>query len=94
MQIDNALLERLESLSKIKLDDSEKEKCFEDIEKIISFMNILSEVPTEDAEALSHAFGIKNVMREDTAEPSIENSDVLKNAKNSESGCFKVPKTF
>ena len=94
MQIDNALLERLESLSKIKLDDSEKEKCFEDIEKIISFMNILSEVKTDDIEALSHAFGIKNVMREDKIEPSMENRDVLKNAPNSENGCFKVPKTF
>ena len=94
MQITNELIEKLESLSKIKLNENEKQKCSEDIEKIISFMNILNEVDTKDVEALSHAFSIKNVMREDETAPSIKNSDVLKNAPNSEKGCFKVPKTF
>ena len=94
MQITNELIEKLESLSKIKLNENEKQKCSEDIEKIISFMNILNEVDTKDVEALSHAFNIKNVMREDETVPSIKNSDVLKNAPNSEKGCFKVPKTF
>lgn len=94
MQVNGETIQRLEALSKIKLNEDEKKKCLEDLEKIISFMNILDEVDTENEEALSHAFDIKNVMREDEVIESMARADVLKNAAENEDGCFKVPKTF
>lgn len=94
MQVNGETIQRLEALSKIKLNEDEKKKCLEDLEKIISFMNILDEVDTENEEALSHAFDIKNVMREDEVIESMARTDILKNAAENEDGCFKVPKTF
>lgn len=94
MQVNGETIQRLEALSKIKLNEDEKKKCLEDLEKIISFMNILDEVDTENEEALSHAFDIKNVMREDEVIESMARADILKNAAENEDGCFKVPKTF
>lgn len=44
MQIDEQLLQRLEKLSALKLEDSEKEKALKDLEEILKFSEIMNEV--------------------------------------------------
>lgn len=55
-------------------------------------MDILNELDTEDIEAMSHAFPVKNVFREDAVQPSVEREYIILNAANKKEGCFKVPK--
>jgi aspartyl-tRNA(Asn)/glutamyl-tRNA(Gln) amidotransferase subunit C len=45
-------------------------------------------------EAMSHAFPVKNVFREDVVMPSTDREIITSNAPNSKDGCFVVPRTF
>ena len=47
---------------------------------------------TTNIEAMSHAFPVRNVFREDIVQPSVNREDIILNAANKKEGCFKVPK--
>lgn len=86
--------EKLETLSKLKLTENEKEILEKDLEKIILYMDIIKDVPTQEIEPLSHVIEAVNGMRDDEEKPSLKREEVLKNAAKSSDGCFVVPKTF
>ena len=92
MKITDELIDYIGILSRLKLDDAEKKASKPEIEKIINYMDTLNTLDTADIEAMSHAFPVKNVFREDIVSPSLDNETVLKNAPEKKDGCFKVPK--
>ena len=65
-----------------------------EMEKIINYMDTLNQLDTTDMEAMSHAFPVKNVFREDVVMPSTDREIITSNAPNSKDGCFVVPRTF
>ncbi len=84
-------IKRLEALSKLELNEIEREKCEKEIDEVIEYFNILSTLDTEGIEPLTHHFDIKNVLRADTVKPSVSVSDIIANAE-SEDGFFVTPK--
>ena len=46
------------------------------------------------AEAMSHAFPVSNVFREDVVTNGCDRDNLLANAPEEKDGCYKVPKTF
>ena len=72
--------------------DEEREKTKQEINKIVEYMDILNELDTTNIEAMSHAFPVRNVFREDIVQPSVNREDIILNAANKKEGCFKVPK--
>lgn len=92
MKITDELIDYIGILSRLKLDDSEKEASKSEIEKIINYMDMLNTIDTTDIEAMSHAFPVKNVFRDDIASASPDNETILANAPEKKDGCFKVPK--
>ena len=64
------------------------------MEKIINYMDTLNQLDTTGIEAMSHAFPVKNVFREDVVQPSTDRDVITANAPNSKDGCFVVPRTF
>ena len=93
MQINDEIIEYLENLSRFHLSKDEKEKTKADLSKIISYMQKLNEIDTENVEELSHPFSFANNFREDTLTKSTERNIILANAPMQKDGCFKVPKT-
>lgn len=93
MIINNELINYLEELSRLRLGDEEKEKAKESLSKIIGYIDILSELDTENEKEMSHTFEFSNVFREDILEASYTADDILKNAPDKKDNCFKVPKT-
>jgi len=75
-----------------------KENEFDELEKqlslILSYIENLQELNTEDIEETSQITGLKNITREDKTEPSLSQEEVLSNTKSKENGLFKVKAIF
>lgn len=91
--IDDRLIKYLEELSRLTLTDEEEAKAKEDLTKILSYIDTLNELDTENVEAMSHPFPYTNNFREDKAMASTDRETILKNAPQQKDGCFKVPTT-
>lgn len=93
MVITDELVSYLEELGRIKLSEEAEKKAKEDLQKILTYIDTLNELDTEGVEPLSHSFPIKNVMREDEIQPSVDRDVILENAPRKKDGCFMVPRT-
>jgi len=92
MKVDDALVAKLAKLSRLQFDDSEKEAIKNDMERLIGFVEQLSELDTEGVEPLIHMSKEVNVFRADAITEDISQAQALKNAPNHDSFYFKVPK--
>lgn len=93
MQITPELIKYLESLARITLSEEEEQKVGNELQDILSYIDMLNELDTEGVEAMSHCFPVTNVMREDEVQPSMTPDEITANAPESNDGCFVVPKT-
>ncbi|MBQ7580077.1 MAG: Asp-tRNA(Asn)/Glu-tRNA(Gln) amidotransferase subunit GatC [Clostridia bacterium] len=93
MVITDELVAYLEKLGRIELDDEQRVKTKKDLQDILSYIDTLNELDTDNIEPLSHSFPIFNVFAEDEVKNGDMRDEVLKNAPESQDGCFKVHRT-
>ncbi|MBE5927047.1 MAG: Asp-tRNA(Asn)/Glu-tRNA(Gln) amidotransferase subunit GatC [Lachnospiraceae bacterium] len=93
-RISNETIEYIGILSKLELDETEKEQAVSDIEMMLDFFDKMSELDTEDVDPMSHPMANNNVFREDVVTNGDMRKDMLKNAPMVSDGMFGVPKTF
>ena len=93
MQITPDLIKYLESLARINLTEEEENKVSNELQDILTYIDMLGELDTDGVEAMSHCFPVTNVMREDEVQPSMTPDEITANAPESNDGCFVVPKT-
>lgn len=93
MKIDDALLQKLEKLSSLKISDEKREGVIEQLSEIVSFVEILNELDLTHEEATFTTVAGGTPLREDIpyVVPSIVKT-ILEHAPNSENGFFVVPK--
>ncbi|MEA3372034.1 MAG: Asp-tRNA(Asn)/Glu-tRNA(Gln) amidotransferase subunit GatC [Campylobacterota bacterium] len=93
MQVDDALLTRLEKLSFLKVSEDKREEIKSQLSEIVSFVDNLSELDTsgvDDNFAMSNS---ASPLREDVASCNASvNDDIINNAPNSADHFFIVPK--
>lgn len=94
MNIDDALVNRLAELSKLKFDDSSREAVKKDLSKIFALVEKLEELNTDNVEPLIYLNEDVNVLRPDEAERNYSKEEALKNAPDKDSDYFKVPKVL
>ena len=94
MRIDDALLDRLSTLAKLRFEGEEREKIKADMERMLEFVDTLSEVDTEGVEPLIHMTDEVNRLRPDVVESTTTQEEALKNAPSKDSYYFKVPKVI
>lgn len=92
MKLTNELFDKLQTLSQIELFGSDRERCREEIEKIITYTEFLNEVDTSDVEPLVHLFTESSQLREDEPKESLHVDKALSNSPRTADGCFCVPK--
>ena len=92
MKITTDEVKYVANLAKLYVDEAEAEKLTTEMESIINFADMLSEIETESITPTNHAMKVQNVFREDKVEQSYSQADILKNAPSSEGGCYLVPK--
>lgn len=93
MQITPDLIKYLEKLARITLTEDEEKKVGNELQDILTYIDMLNELDTDGVEAMSHCFPVTNVMREDEIQPSMSADEIVANAPESQDGCFVVPKT-
>ena len=94
MTITDETIDYVGILAKLELSDEEKEQAKQDMTNMLEYVSKLNELDTENVEAMSHAFPVKNVFREDVVTNTDDREQLLKNAPEQKDGCYKVPKTF
>ena len=94
MKVNNKLIQDIAKLSKLKFDDSAKEKMKSDLEKMLAFVDKLNEIDTEGVDPLIYMSEEVNVLRKDKVSEETSQEDALKNAPEKDSDYFKVPTVF
>ena len=94
MSIDNKTVRKVSKLAKIRINEQEEIKLIKELNNILGWVDELKKVDTEQIEPMLSVFNESMIMRKD--EVSSETSDelVLKNAPESKSGFFVVPKVI
>lgn len=94
MEINDALISKLEKLAKLQLSDEEKKIIKQDLGNIIQMIDKIQEVDTDNVAPLQYINEDVNVLREDIAFNEISNEEALKNAPASQGPYIAVPKVI
>ena len=94
MKITEEIIDHIAYLAKLEFQGEQKTAIREDMQKIISFMDKLSEVPTEDVEPLIFMTDEVNRLREDIPAVTVSQDEALKNAPKKDSDYFRIPKVL
>lgn len=92
MSVSKEELYHIAKLSKLKISEDKIDSLTEKISDIVEFANTLSNVNVDGVKPTAHILDIKNVLRKDEVENSVNREEVLKNAPSVEGGCISVPK--
>jgi aspartyl-tRNA(Asn)/glutamyl-tRNA(Gln) amidotransferase subunit C len=87
-------VEKIAELARLKFSEEELENFTPQMNEILSYMDKLNELDTENVKPLSHPVEQTNVFREDELKPSISTEEALKNAPSKDEHHFKVPKVI
>lgn len=94
MIIDDKIVDRIATLSKLKFDGEAKEEIKQDMNKMLDFVSKLDEIDTEGVEPLVYMTDEVNVLRDDVPEQTITQQEALKNAPKKDSDYFRIPKVL
>ena len=94
MKITEEIVDHIAHLARLEFEGNKKQAIIQDMENIISFMNKLSEVNTDNVEPLIFMTEGYNNLREDVAVVSITQDEGLKNAPKKDSDYFRIPKVL
>ena len=85
---------KIARLSRIAMSDEELDRFSEQLSRIVTYFDKLSELDTSDVEPLSHALPVANVFRDDVPAASLPPEAALANAPARSGMCFKVPRVL
>ena len=94
MKITVESVQELCDLASLRLDPDEAERMRDDLERILDYVGILSELDTEGVPPTSHVIEIATPLREDEVRGVLPVEDVVSNAPRERDGSFVVPKVI
>jgi aspartyl-tRNA(Asn)/glutamyl-tRNA(Gln) amidotransferase subunit C len=93
-KIDIKTVDEVAHLARLEFNEEGKTEILNDMNRMLAFVDKLSEMDTDGVEPLIYMTDEKNVMREDDAKQTITQKEALKNAPKKDSDYFKVPKVI
>lgn len=85
-------IQKLSDLCRIKCTEEEQESILKDLESILTYIDLLNEVNTENVQPCNHVLSeIHNVMREDVCGPTLNRDVFLKLAPSHKGGLIDIP---
>lgn len=91
MKINDALLQHLETLSRVKLGDGERYPVKEELNRILEYMKCLDEIDVESYNPMVSAIDFSQVTREDEIVSGCSQQKFLGNAASTKEGFIMVP---
>ena len=92
MKIDHKTVDHLAHLARLEFENESKEAIVNDLNRILSFVEKLNELNTDNVSPLIYMTDETNVLREDSIRETISHAQALKNAPKKDSDYFRVPK--
>ncbi len=93
-QISKEEILKVASLSRLAIDDETASEYAQDISKILTMMDTLAEVDTDNVKPLSNVHDAYQVLRADKANPAIDRELNMSNAPARQDGLFLVPQVI
>ena len=91
MAITRADVEKVALLSRLQLSEQELDTLTDELAQIVTYVDHLAEVETDDVQPMAHAVEVSNVFSTDEVLPSLPRNEALANApKHNERG-YLVP---
>ncbi len=90
--LDTALITYLADLSKLGVDEAEKEKFVTEMSAIVELMDTINEVEMNEEDSLNRQVVGLEQLREDQSIASYNTEVILQNASHKKDGFFVVPK--
>ena len=94
MKVTKEDLQNVAVLSRLAIPADQEEKYIDQMDKILTYMDNLSELDTENVKPTTYALPMQNVFRKDEVKASLDREAALANAPLKEDGYFKVPKVL
>lgn len=94
MELTPELVDHLAHLSRLHFTDEAKKEIQADLQKMVAFVEKLSEINTDGVAPMLHMGQTFNVLREDEVQGSIDRATALKNAPGASDIFFRVPKVI
>ncbi|MBL7888958.1 MAG: Asp-tRNA(Asn)/Glu-tRNA(Gln) amidotransferase subunit GatC [Bacteroidia bacterium] len=94
MKIDNETVDKIAHLARLEFENEAKQEIIKDMNNMLSFIDKLNELDTQNIEPLIYMSDEVNVLREDDVKHEITQDEALKNAPKKDSDYFKVPKVL
>ena len=91
MKIDSDQFDKIAHLARLEFSEKEKPKIMNEMTQIISWVEKLSELNTDDVEPLTSMSLELNNLREDEVGNTIDQKKALSNAPEAQGPYFKVP---
>jgi aspartyl-tRNA(Asn)/glutamyl-tRNA(Gln) amidotransferase subunit C len=91
MEIDDQMIDKISGLAYLAFGAAEKEKIRMDLEQILTFVEKLKELDTENVEPLVYLSDKTDVLREDKKITTLGTEEALRNAPERSGPHFKVP---
>tara|TARA_Y100001968_G_C19355842_1_gene717126 strand:- start:216 stop:503 length:288 start_codon:yes stop_codon:yes gene_type:complete len=83
---------KVAKLARLELPDDQIETYTAQIEEILSYIDQLQEIDTQNISPTTRALEVVNAMREDFVEVNCSREDILNQAPQREGDFFRVPK--
>ena len=94
MEVNDALIDKLANLARLKFEPEEKEGLKHDLQKMIAFVEKLQALDTEGELPVLQMSTNTDVLRDDELKHTISREEALKNAPVTDGVFFKVPKVI
>ncbi|ADR23440.1 glutamyl-tRNA(Gln) amidotransferase subunit C 1 [Marivirga tractuosa] len=94
MSINKETLEKIAHLARLEFDEKSEEKMLKDMNNMLSFVEKLQELDTDNVEPLQAMSFEINQMREDKIKEHLSREKGLKNAPKKDQEYFRVPKVI
>ena len=85
-------VEHVARLARLELSGPDKERMRSQLDAILTYIDKLRRLNTDNVEPTSHAIPMLNVMREDEVRPCLPREEMLANAPEREGDFFRVPR--
>ena len=94
MKVTKEDLQNVAVLSRLAIPADQEDKYIDQMDKILTYMDNLSELDTVNVKPTTYALPMQNVFRKDEVKASLDREAALANAPLKEDGYFKVPKVL
>lgn len=94
MSLDTQAITKIARLSRIRVEEAEKDYYARQISGILQWVEQLNEVNTDDVPQMVSVVDMQLPRREDKVTDGNQQQAVLQNATNADYGCFSLPKVI